>query len=219
MTEPDSLQLVGLNEVRLGRRNLTYFSGCDYFRLARDPRVAHAALTALNRHGLNVAASRRTTGNHPIYGLLEAALAEFFGAEAAVILPDGYCAPLAVAQAGTSAGAIAIIQGGRAVSMARQQQRIRQHGIPAAAVAGQQQDHRPIGRRVIPTVQRKSIRRMQADRLKPGRVGRAAHTAWGSQAVDVLHAQRGQYKYPGDDQSQAQQAQEMKKSPLWGLLW
>jgi len=53
----------------------------------------------LNRHGLNVAASRRTTGNHPIYGLLEAALAEFFGAEAAVILPDGYCAPLAVAQA------------------------------------------------------------------------------------------------------------------------
>jgi len=99
MTEPDSLDFEGLNQVRLGRRTLTHFSGCDYFRLARDPRVAQAARAALRSHGLNVAASRRTTGNHPIYALLEGALAEFFGAEAAVVLPDGYCAPLAVAQA------------------------------------------------------------------------------------------------------------------------
>ena len=99
MTEPDSLQFVGLNQVRLRRRILTYFSGCDYFRLARDPRVAQAARAALRRHGLNVAASRRTTGNHRIYALLEAALTDFFEAEAALLLPDGYFAPLAVAQA------------------------------------------------------------------------------------------------------------------------
>jgi 7-keto-8-aminopelargonate synthetase-like enzyme len=99
MTEPDSLQFIGRNQVRLRRRILSYFSGCDYFRLARDPRVAQAARAALRRHGLNVAASRRTTGNHPIYGALEAALADFFDAEAALLLPDGYFAPLAAAQA------------------------------------------------------------------------------------------------------------------------
>jgi glycine C-acetyltransferase/8-amino-7-oxononanoate synthase len=99
MTEPESLQFGGLNEVRVGRRALVYFSGCDYFRLARDPRVARAAIVSLKESGLNVAASRRTTGNHQIYAQLEGKLATFFGAEAAVVLPDGYFAPIAAAQA------------------------------------------------------------------------------------------------------------------------
>jgi 7-keto-8-aminopelargonate synthetase-like enzyme len=99
MTEPESLQFVGLNEVRLRRRNLVYFSGCDYFRLARDPRLAQAAVSSLKENGLNVAASRRTTGNHQIYQLLEVELAKFFGAETALVLPDGYFAPIAAAQA------------------------------------------------------------------------------------------------------------------------
>jgi glycine C-acetyltransferase/8-amino-7-oxononanoate synthase len=99
MTEPEPLQFVGLNEVRLRRRILINFSGCDYFRFARHPRVALAALAALREHGLNVAASRRTTGNHRIYALLEASLARFFGAEASLLVPDGYFAPCAAAQA------------------------------------------------------------------------------------------------------------------------
>jgi len=99
MTEPDSLRFIGLNEVRLRQRTFSYFSGCDYFRLARHPRVAQAALAALRINGLNVAASRRTTGNHRIYALLEAALAKFFQAESALVLPDGYFAPIAAAQA------------------------------------------------------------------------------------------------------------------------
>ena len=94
-----SLKFVGLNEVRLGRRRLFYFSGCDYFRLARDPRVARAAIASLKEHGLNTAASRRTTGNLAIYTQLETALARFFDAESATLLPDGYFAPIAVAQA------------------------------------------------------------------------------------------------------------------------
>lgn len=98
MTEPEPLQFVGLNEVRVGRRNFLYFSGCDYFRLARHPQVARAAIATLKKAGLSVAASRRTTGNHKIYGLLETALAEFFGAESALVLPDGYFAPIAAAQ-------------------------------------------------------------------------------------------------------------------------
>jgi 7-keto-8-aminopelargonate synthetase-like enzyme len=99
MTEPEPLQFIRDNEVRWHHRMLVYFSGCDYFRLARNDRVAAAAISSLKVNGLNVAASRRTTGNHKIYAQLETELARFFGAEAALVLPDGYLAPVAVAQA------------------------------------------------------------------------------------------------------------------------
>jgi 8-amino-7-oxononanoate synthase len=99
MTEPEPLTFDGPNHVRLGRRRLVYFAGCDYFRLARDARLARAAAASLKTNGLNVAASRRTTGNHAIYRTLETALAKFFGAESALVLPDGYFAPIATAQA------------------------------------------------------------------------------------------------------------------------
>jgi len=91
--------MVGDNEVRWRNRTLTYFSGCDYFRLSRQLVVTSAASRALKKNGLNVAASRLTTGNHKIYAELEAELAAFFGAESALIFPDGYLAPMAVAQA------------------------------------------------------------------------------------------------------------------------
>ena len=99
MIELEPLELVGLNEVRWRGRTLVQFSGCDYFRLARDPRLAAAAKKSLADTGLNVAASRLTTGDRKIYHQLEAALAKFFRCDAAVVLSDGYRAPLAVAQA------------------------------------------------------------------------------------------------------------------------
>jgi 7-keto-8-aminopelargonate synthetase-like enzyme len=98
MIEPEPMQLVGDNEVRWRNRTLLYFSGCDYFRLGRNAQVARAARAALAKNGLNVAASRRTTGNNEIYARLEMELAAFFGAEAAVVFPDGYLAPSAAAQ-------------------------------------------------------------------------------------------------------------------------
>lgn len=99
MTEPEPLRFIGDNEVRLHHRTLVYFSGCDYFRLARNPQVTQAAHTSLEKDGLNVAASRHTTGNHTIYAQLETELARFFGADTALVLPDGYLAPIAAAQA------------------------------------------------------------------------------------------------------------------------
>ena len=99
MNEPEALALAGQNEVRFRGRTLVYFSGCDYFRLARNPNLAAAAISTLKQSGLNVAASRMTTGNHKIYAQLESALAGFFGSETAVILPDGYFAPIVAAQA------------------------------------------------------------------------------------------------------------------------
>jgi 7-keto-8-aminopelargonate synthetase-like enzyme len=99
MKEPEPLAFAGQDEVRFRGRTLVYFSGCDYFRLARDPRLAAAAVSSLQKHVLNVAASRMTTGNHKIYAQLEAELARFFEADTAVLLPDGYFAPIVVAQA------------------------------------------------------------------------------------------------------------------------
>ncbi len=99
MIEPESLRFVSKNEVRWRSRTLVYFSGCDYFRLARDPRLAAAMRAGLAKHGLNVAASRMTTGNHEIYHQLEKSVARFFGAETALLLPDSYLAPMAVVQA------------------------------------------------------------------------------------------------------------------------
>src|SRR5882672_8266921 len=96
---PEPMPFAGKNGVRFRNRTLLHFSGCDYFRLARDARLAAAAKKTLADTGLNVSASRLTTGNRTIYVQLEAALAKFFRAEAALIVADGYLAPLAAAQA------------------------------------------------------------------------------------------------------------------------
>jgi 8-amino-7-oxononanoate synthase len=99
MIEPEPLEMIGDNEVRWRRRTLIHFSGCDYFRLSRHPAVTSMARATVENIGLNVAASRLTTGNRKIFGELEKELAAFFGAETAVVLPNGYLAPMVVAQA------------------------------------------------------------------------------------------------------------------------
>jgi len=75
MIEPEPLQQIGRTCVRYRQRKLAYYSGCDYFRLASHPRVIAALQTGVNKYGLNVAASRMTTGNHALYLELEAELA------------------------------------------------------------------------------------------------------------------------------------------------
>ena len=99
MTEPEPLQQVDRTCVRYRRRKLAYFSGCDYFRLASHPKVIAALQAGVRRYGLNVAASRLTTGNHVLYRQLESALADFFAAESALVVPSGYATNLVVAQA------------------------------------------------------------------------------------------------------------------------
>ena len=98
MIEPEPLQQIERTCVRFRRRKLSYFSGCDYYRLASHPRVL-AALRGGLKFGLNVAASRLTTGNHVLYGKLEAQLAGFFGAESATLVSSGYATNLVAAQA------------------------------------------------------------------------------------------------------------------------
>jgi 8-amino-7-oxononanoate synthase len=99
MQEATPLQQVRRTYIRYRGRTLSYFGGCDYFRLASHPKI-HAAVTAgLQRYGLNVAASRMTTGNHEVYVRLEKELAQFFGAPAALLTNSGYVTNLMVAHA------------------------------------------------------------------------------------------------------------------------
>lgn len=99
MNALEPLQLIGRHHVRWRGRTLLYFSGCDYFRLASHPAVRRAVAVGLRQYGLNVAASRLTTGHHRLYGQLETALVRFFGAPAALVVPSGYVTSLMVAQA------------------------------------------------------------------------------------------------------------------------
>jgi 7-keto-8-aminopelargonate synthetase-like enzyme len=99
MTEPSPLQQTDRTYVRLRNRKLSYFSGCDYFRMASDPQILAAVEKGLKQYGLNVAASRLTTGNHALYGELERALSHFFDAESALLTGAGYITNLIVCQA------------------------------------------------------------------------------------------------------------------------
>ncbi len=99
MTEPAILRQTGRTYVRSGGQTLSYFSGCDYYRLSSDPRVIVAAQRAAEREGITVSASRLTTGNHPLLQQVETALEAFFGAEAALLVTAGYFGNSLVTQA------------------------------------------------------------------------------------------------------------------------
>jgi 8-amino-7-oxononanoate synthase len=99
MTGLEPLQQIGGSRVRWRGRELDYFSGCDYFRLASHPRVLKAVAEGTKKFGLNVAASRLTTGHHKIYDVLEKDLARFFGAEDALLVSNGYMTGMVMAQA------------------------------------------------------------------------------------------------------------------------
>jgi 7-keto-8-aminopelargonate synthetase-like enzyme len=99
MTEPPALQQVDRTYVLFRQKKLSYFSGCDYFRLSSHQAVLDAVRDGAKKFGLNVAASRSTTGNHKLYVEIERSLGDYFGAESAVLLSSGYTANLAVAQA------------------------------------------------------------------------------------------------------------------------
>ena len=97
LSEP--LAQAGRVHVQFRGRKLIYFGGCDYYRLASDTHLKKVVTRTLRDDGLNVAASRVTTGNHPIYEQLEAALRVFFNVDAALITSTGYTANLVIAQA------------------------------------------------------------------------------------------------------------------------
>ena len=76
---------------RDGRR-LISFSCNDYLGLSAHPTLMAAAHAAIDRYGIGAGASRLVTGNHPLYGELEARLARLKGTAAACVFGSGYLA-------------------------------------------------------------------------------------------------------------------------------
>lgn len=79
-------------------RELLYFGGSDYFRLSWNRGIRGVIRRAVDTLGPNVAASRTTTGNHPLYAGLERDLARMFRFPSAVLTSSGYLAPLVAVQ-------------------------------------------------------------------------------------------------------------------------
>jgi len=80
----------------VGGREVVVFCSNDYLGLRRHPAVIEAAHRALDEHGAGSGSSRLIAGTLPPHGALEGALAERFGAPAALLLSSGYHANLAV---------------------------------------------------------------------------------------------------------------------------
>lgn len=89
--------------ITMDGRRLVAFAGCNYLGLAHDGRVLETARSAIGRVGLSTSASRETSGNSPEHEGLESEVTTFITREhpgrAGVLLPDGYTANLAAAQA------------------------------------------------------------------------------------------------------------------------
>ncbi len=84
------LDFIGDTGVLFEGKEYTFFGGNDYHRFSRRPELLAAMAAAAERYGINTAGSRLTTANHPLYLELEARLAEFLGAEAAILCSAGY---------------------------------------------------------------------------------------------------------------------------------
>jgi 8-amino-7-oxononanoate synthase len=86
-------------KIVLDGRELINFGSNDYLALAADPRLAAAALAAIQVGGLGSGASPLITGRSRTHQHLEERLAEFEGTEAALLFPSGFAANLAAVTA------------------------------------------------------------------------------------------------------------------------
>jgi 7-keto-8-aminopelargonate synthetase-like enzyme len=78
------------NHVQIDGNMFSYFGGNNYLGLANHPDVREAAISCIQKYGVNFSASRRTTGTADIHLELERQLSVFKGKEDAVIFASGY---------------------------------------------------------------------------------------------------------------------------------
>jgi 8-amino-7-oxononanoate synthase len=82
--------------VRAGEGEVVSFASNDYFGLSRHPAVRAAAHEAIERWGTGAGAARLVVGARPVHSELERELADWKGAERALLFPTGYAANLGV---------------------------------------------------------------------------------------------------------------------------
>jgi 8-amino-7-oxononanoate synthase len=93
------LQSAQSARVRLRGRELLNFSSNDYLGLAADARLARAAARAARRYGCGAGSSALVSGYSPPLRSLERTLADWEGAESALVFSSGYAANLALVAA------------------------------------------------------------------------------------------------------------------------
>ena len=98
-----------LPEATLDGREVVSFASNDYLGLATHPGVARAAHEAIARWGTGSGASRLVVGSRPVHDDLEAELADWKGAEAALLFPTGFAANLAVLAALASSSDVLVV--------------------------------------------------------------------------------------------------------------
>jgi 8-amino-7-oxononanoate synthase len=89
-------------EIEIDGRRVINFGSNDYLGLAADPRLADAVREAIAKHGWGSGASPLIAGRSSLHVALERRIAEFEGAEAALVFSSGFAA---------NVGAIAALAG------------------------------------------------------------------------------------------------------------
>lgn len=99
------LERTGPARVRLGDgREALLLCGNDYLGLSMHERLIDAVKEGAERFGVGAGASRLVSGSHAAHHAAEAALAQWKGAEAALLIGSGYLANLAIIGALTQKG-------------------------------------------------------------------------------------------------------------------
>ena len=83
-------------------------AGNDYLGLSTDPRVVEGAVAAVRTWGAGSTGSRLVTGSTALHAELEAELAAFCGADAALVFSSGYAANIGVVTALAGPGALIV---------------------------------------------------------------------------------------------------------------
>lgn len=81
---------------RIGNREVINFGSYNYLGLNGDARVLAAAQAAIARHGVSASASRMVSGERPVHGELEAAIAAHYGVDAALAFVSGHATNVTV---------------------------------------------------------------------------------------------------------------------------
>ncbi len=89
-------ELLGGARVRVGNREMLMFASYSYLGLIGHPRINKAAKDAIDRYGTGTHGVRSLAGTLPVHQELEEVIAEFKGAEAAVVFSSGYVTNLSV---------------------------------------------------------------------------------------------------------------------------
>lgn len=81
---------------RIDGREYINFASYNYLGLSGDPQVSEAAKQAIDRYGTSVSASRPVSGERPLHGEFERALADAYGVDDCVAFVSGHATNVTV---------------------------------------------------------------------------------------------------------------------------